>query len=82
MGDDYQWMTVSAGLITDSWWIPSARIGFRENLAGTEMKYLSAGVTAFNFLNIDLSQALDTVNIDGHKLPQGLMVSIGFQITW
>ena len=82
MGDDYQWMTVSAGLITDSWWIPGARIGYRENLAGTKMKYLSAGVTAFQLLNIDISSALDTVRIDGHKLPQGLMVSIGFQITW
>jgi hypothetical protein len=82
MGDDYQWATVSAGLVTDSWWIPSARIGFRENLAGTKMKYLSAGVTAFKLLNIDLSSALDTVSIDGHKLPQGLMVSVGLQLTW
>jgi len=82
MGDDYQWMTVSAGLVTDSWWIPSARIGFRENLAGTKLKYLSAGVTAFKILNIDLASALDTVSIDGHTLPQGLMVSVGFQLTW
>jgi len=82
MGDRYQWATASAGFTTDSWWLPSARFGYRENLAGTRMKYLGVGVTAFKILNIDISSAMDTVKIDGEKLPQGLMVSIGFQLTW
>jgi hypothetical protein len=46
------------------------------------MKYLSLGVTAFKIVNFDIASALDTVKIDGEKLPQGLMVSLGFQITW
>jgi hypothetical protein len=82
MGDEYQWATVSAGFTTDSWWLPGARIGYRENLAGTKMKYVGIGVTAFKILNIDISSALDTVLIDGQKLPQGLMASIGFQLSW
>ena len=82
MGDDFQWLTLSAAFTTDSWWIPGARIGYRENLAGTEMKYIGIGLTAFKIFNVDVASALDTVNIDGTKLPQGLMVSIGFQIAW
>ncbi len=82
MGDDYQWLTLSAGLTRDSWWLPGARIGYRQNLAGSELKYISLGVTAFKIVNFDISSALDTVSIDGRKLPQGLMGSIGFQITW
>jgi hypothetical protein len=82
MGDRFQWLTVSAGFATDSWWIPGGRIGYRQNLAGTELKYLSIGFTAFRIFNLDISSALDTVRIDGDKLPQGLMVSIGFEITW
>jgi len=82
MGDDFQWLTLSAAFTTDSWWIPGARIGYRENLAGTEMKYIGIGLTAFKIFNFDVASALDTVNIDGTKLPQGLMVSIGFQIAW
>ena len=82
MGDDFQWMTLSAGFLTDSWWIPGGRIGYRENLAGTKLKYLSVGLTAFKIVNIDISSALDTVSIDGQELPQGLMASIGFQIAW
>jgi hypothetical protein len=82
MGDDFQWMTLSAGFTTDSWWIPGGRIGYRQNLAGTELKYLSIGLTAFKIVNFDIASALDTVSIDGTTLPQGLMVSIGFQIAW
>jgi hypothetical protein len=82
MGDRFQWLTVSGGFTTDSWWLPSGRIGYRQNLAGTKLRYLGIGVTAFKFLNIDISSALDTVTIDGTTLPQGLMASIGFQITW
>ncbi len=82
LGDRYQWLTVSGGFTTDSWWIPGGRLGFRQNLAGTEMKYLSLGVTAFKIVNFDIASALDTVKIDGKKLPQGLILSLGFQITW
>jgi len=82
MGDDFQWLTWSAGFLTESWWIPGVRIGYRQNLAGTEMKYASIGVTAFKIVNFDLASALDTVVIDGTKLPQGIMFSLGFQLAW
>jgi hypothetical protein len=82
MGDRFQWLTVSAGFATESWWIPGGRIGYRQNLAGTELKYLSIGITAFRIFNLDIASALDTVKIDGQKLPQGLMLSLGFEIAW
>lgn len=82
MGDRFQWVTASAGLTTDSWWLPSARIGYRQNLAGTKLSYVGIGVTAFKFVNLDIASALDTVKIDGTTLPQGVMFSLGFQIAW
>ena len=82
MGDRFQWATLSTGFRTDSWWLPNARIGIRKNLTGTKLGYLSIGLTAFKIVNIDIASALDTVKIDGQKLPQGLMGSIGFQIAW
>lgn len=82
LGDKYQWFTVSAGMRMDSWWLPGARIGYRQNMSGTELGYLSLGVTAFKYLNIDIASALDSVKIDGTKLPQGLMGSIGFQVNF
>jgi len=82
MGDDYQWATISVGYATDSWWLPGIRAGLRKNLAGTEMGYLGLGVTAFKIVNFDIASSLETVEISGTKLPQGLMASIGFQIAW
>jgi hypothetical protein len=82
LGDDYQWVTASAGLLTDNWWVPGARVGYRKNLAGSGLTYLSFGMSAFKIFNFDISSALDTVSIDGKELPRGLMASIGFQITW
>lgn len=82
MGDDYQWFTLSAGYTTESWWLPGVRVGYRKNLAGTEIGYLGLGVTAFKFVNFDIASALDSVKISGTDLPRGLMASIGFQIAW
>jgi hypothetical protein len=82
VGDDFQWFTLSAGYATDSWWLPGVRFGYRQNLAGTELKYLGVGVTAFKILNIDIASSLDTVTINGTKLPQGLIASIGFDISF
>ncbi|MEE4161930.1 MAG: conjugal transfer protein TraF, partial [Woeseiaceae bacterium] len=82
LGDDYQWLTLSTGYTMDNWWLPNVRLGYRQNLAGTELGYLSVGFTAFRFVNVDIASALDTVSIDGTTLPQGLMTSIGFQINW
>ena len=82
LGDRFQWFTASTGVTTDSWWLPSARIGYRENLTGTKLKYLGVGLTVFKYVNFDIASALDTVRIDGKELPQGLMVSIGFEISW
>jgi len=82
VGDDFQWFTASAGYATDSWWLPGARFGYRQNLSGTELRYLSVGVTAFRILNIDIASTLDTVSIDGTELPQGLIASIGFDISF
>ena len=82
LDDDYQWFTVSAGYATEKWWLPGVRVGYRKNLAGTELDYIGVGVTALKILNIDIASAVDTVSISGKTLPRGLMASIGFQIAW
>ena len=83
LGDEYQWATLSAAWTRpDSFWLPNLRFGWRQNLSGTELGYLSVGATMFRYVNIDISSALDTVEISGTELPQGLMGSIGFHVNW
>jgi hypothetical protein len=82
MGDEFQWLSVSGGFTTERWWMPGVRLGYRKNLAGSELSYIGAGVTVLKFVNIDVASALDTVEISGMTLPQGVMASVGFQVNF
>ena len=82
MGDEYQWATVSGAYHTDNWWLPGVRLGYRENLAGTELKYVSAGITFLKYIDLDIATTLDTVELDGDELPRGFNASLGFQIAF
>jgi len=80
MRDDYQWASVGANFASDSWWLPGARLGARRNLAGSQLLYYTAGVTVFNFLNLDLATTSETITVDGHTVPRGLMANISMQV--
>jgi len=82
LGDDYQWATLSAAYLTDSWWIPGARVGYRGNLAGEEMNYATLGVTLFKAFNVDLAMALNDVTIDGTTVPRGAMLNMGLELSF
>jgi hypothetical protein len=80
MGDDYQWASVGAGFASDSWWLPGARVGVRKNLAGTELTYITAGITVFNIVNLDLAATTQTVQVNGRTLPRGAIANIGINV--
>ncbi|UCZ57749.1 conjugal transfer protein TraF [Desulfurispirillum indicum] len=80
VGDDYQWMTLSAAYATQSWWIPGFRVGYRKNLAGEELSFLTSGVTLFKALNLDLAYSLDSA--DGDSVPRAMMFNLGLEVTF
>lgn len=80
MGDDYQWLSIGAGFASDSWWLPGARLGARKNLAGTELTYLTAGVTVFNIVNIDIASTTQRVVINDRTLPRSLIANLSVQV--
>jgi hypothetical protein len=80
MRDDYQWLSVGGNYASDSWWLPGARIGARRNLVGSELTYLTAGVTLFNVLNIDIASTVETISINDKTRPRGLIANIGFNV--
>lgn len=82
LGDDYQWLTLACGYKPANRWIPNVRVGYRRNLSGTNLSYLSAGLSAFRVFYLDIASALDSTRIQGADLPRGLMVSLGFQFAW
>lgn len=82
MQDRYQWLTVTGGYATESWWLPSARVGFSRNLAGSKLSYFNAGVTVMKFINIDIASTLDTVTLDGEKWMRGAHLQLGVQFDY
>ena len=82
VGDKFQWVTAGVGYAVSETWLQGVRLGYRKNLAGTKKTYLSLGATFFRYVNFDVSSAFDTTKIDGRKLPESLMASIGFNIAW
>ncbi len=77
MRDDYQWLSVGASFASDNWWLPGARLGLRKNMAGTRLTYITAGVTVFNIVNIDIASTTDTVVINDKTVPRGLILNLG-----
>ncbi len=82
VGDEFQWLTASVGYSTRNEWFPGFRLGYRQNLVGTEKTYASVGATLFKYVNLDIASSLDTTKIDGQTLPESLIASLGFQIAW
>ena len=80
MFDDYQWLSAGVGFASDSWWLPGARVGIRKNLAGSKFTYLTAGITMFNVVNLDLASTTKTVKVDGNDIPQGLILNLSAQV--
>lgn len=79
VGDEYQWAAASLSYYGDSHFLPGIRVGYRQNMAGTELSYASLGLTFLKRLNLDLAVALDTVeDEDGDELPRGGFLSLSY----
>ncbi|RDL44601.1 hypothetical protein DN730_09440 [Marinomonas piezotolerans] len=79
LGDKYQWAVAAASYHGENAWIPGFRIGYRKNMAGTELSYLTGGFTLFKRLNFDLAYGLESIEIDGTEAPRSLYVSAGIE---
>lgn len=83
VGRDFQWLTLSGAYATDSWWIPGARVGYRTNLAGSKLSYVTGGLTMFKALSLDVAYGLDSVTDDkGNSIPRSAMINLGLQMTF
>jgi len=84
-GDPVQWFTLSSAYLPQGWSglaAPEVRLGFRKNLAGSQMGYMNIGMTLFKFLALDIAQSLNTTTINDAgnttTVPRSLLFSLGF----
>lgn len=72
VGFENQWMHLSTSYETHSFLIPSARIGYQKNLAGSKTSSLTFGLSLLKYLTLDFEYGLDDVAVDGSKYPRRL----------
>ncbi|QBK06148.1 hypothetical protein DW355_16795 [Hylemonella gracilis] len=78
---EFQWLAVNAAHVTNTFWIPGFRLGYRENLVGTQLSYATAGLTWFG-VNLDLAYGLQTIKYDGDTYPRSVMLNISSSMTF
>ncbi len=79
VGNEIQWMTVAVGYAPDNW-IPGVRMGYRKNMAGSELSMATFGLTLIKGLNLDIAYGLEEVEEDGEKYPRTVAVNLGLEM--
>lgn len=81
MGREYQWFSVGAGYVSNTFWVPGMRAGYRANQVGTQLSYLTAGLTWFG-VNLDLAYGLKEIKYEGDTVPQSFMLNLSSSMTF
>lgn len=79
IGDDNQWFHAAVAYRSEGGAIPSVRAGYHKNLTGSEVSSVTAGITLFNTLLIDVEYGLSSVEIDDSSTPRRLGFSLSIQ---
>lgn len=86
VGNELQWFTASAGY-TGRWKIPAGfRVGYRKNLAGTQLSAATLGLSLLKVIHLDVAYGLETVKYqesdtsDVQEIPRMAQVNLGIDI--
>lgn len=82
VGDLNQNLNVALGYKTQTHWLPDVRLGYRRNLAGSELSTASVGVTFFGRVHLDVACGLESTQIDGNSVPRNLAFNLGFEMSY
>lgn len=82
VGDLNQNMKVALGYKTQTNYLPDFRVGYRKNLAGSELSSASLGFTFFGAVHLDVLCGLESTSIDGSSVPRTLGFNLGFEMSY
>lgn len=82
VGDLNQGLKVALGYKTQTAWLPDVRVGYRKNLAGTELSSASLGFTFFGAVHLDVAYGFETTEVDGTSIPRTAAFNLGFEMSY
>lgn len=78
VGSDNQYFHVATRYETTSFFGLSPRLGYSKNLSGEKLSSMSAGITFFKVLNLDINYGQETTKVDDKKVPRIVGVALSF----
>jgi len=82
VGDANQWFAAAVSYLPESAWIPGARVGYRKNLAGSELSMVTAGLTFFKRVHLDAAYGLESTKVDGDSVPRVFALNLGIEMSF
>lgn len=79
IGDDNQWSHTALAYHSNSYILPSVRVGYHKNLTGSKTSSVTAGVTLFDIVSLDFEYGLESVEVDDSSSPRRVGFSLSIQ---
>lgn len=79
VGDDNQWLHSAIIYNSNGYILPSIRVGYHKNLSGFKTSSITAGLTLFEIVSLDLEYGLESVEVDGTSAPRRAGFSLSIQ---
>lgn len=79
VGDEFQNLHLAAGYFPKTAWLPGVRLGYSQNMKGSELSKIHAGATFFGIMHLDVALSPDTSTFDGTEVPRYAAISLGFE---
>lgn len=81
VGRDFKWATLGAAYAINNWWVPDTRISYRKNLAGSKLSYVTAGLTFFKAISLDIAYTTNSArDNNGKSIPRSAMINLSVQM--
>lgn len=79
VGFDNQWFHMATSYQTKGYFLPSTRIGYQKNLAGSELSSVTFGFTFFKCIGLDFEWGLEEVTVDDETAPRRFGFALSFE---
>ncbi len=87
LGHAYQWVSAGAAYTPRYGWFPGLRVGYHANTRGSEIRYLTTGLTLFQAVSLDMTRSLDSVYIERNeavafhgRVPRSIMLNLRLEL--
>lgn len=78
-GFENQWLHLATSFDPSGPLIPALRLGYKKNLAGSELSSAMFGMTLFRLVSLDFEYGLESVEVDGSSAPRRIGLSLSVE---